>query len=88
MKWHAQRIRCSNATVLRGYRRGCYEAASPYQALMLVLTRGGAHEVQGFLASERLSKSDIAKLRVACRRHGIRLISTRRRGKVVEVAVD
>ena len=85
MKWHAQRVKCSRATVLRGYRRGSYEASSPYQALMLVLTRGGAHEVQGFLASERLSKSDIAKMKATCRRHGIRLVKTRRRGRAVEI---
>ena len=73
------------ATVVRGYRRGSYEAQSPYQALMLVLTRHGRHQVQGFLSSDKLRMSDIAKMKAACRRKGIRVVTTRRRGRMVEI---
>lgn len=83
MHWNSQPIRCSRAVVMRGYRKGSYEAQSPYQALMLVLTHRGRHQVQGLLSQDRLKKSDIAKLRKACAKHGIRVGVTRRHGRLV-----
>lgn len=87
MKWHAQEIRCKRVTVLRGYRKGNYRLQSPYQSLMLVLTRGSRREVQGFLTQGRLTKRDLAGLAALCRRKGISLLTTRRHGRPAQIPI-
>lgn len=87
MRWHAQRLRCSQAIVVRGYKRGSYRAQSQYQALMLVLRLRGEAEIQGFLASEKLSRKDFARLRQVGRRLGISLVSSRRRGRPTDFSL-
>ena len=84
MKWHAQKIRCSRAVVLRGYRKGSYAEQSPYQALLLILSRAGLHEIQGFLSTGRMTRLDRKRIEIACRRLGIRQITTRRHGRLTE----
>ena len=85
MKWHAQRVRCSVATILRGYRKGSYAKQSPYQALMLIVSRAGRSEVQGFLSDRPLTPKDFRTLRIAGQRLGICAIRTRRKGRLVEI---
>ena len=83
MHWHAQRIRSTRAVVLRGYRSGSYAAQSPYNALMLVLTHKGKHQIQGMLSDSPLKKRDLVNLSRLCARQGLRVASTRRHGKQV-----
>jgi len=83
MRWHPQKIKCTSALVLRGYRKGNYACQSPYSALMLVVGRKGKYEIQGMLADAPLKRKDLIRLSRVCERKGIRLIQTRRHGKQV-----
>ena len=85
MKWHAQRVRCSVATIVRGYRQGGYGRQSPYQAIMLVLTQRGRHEIQGFLSDGPLRPKDFKALRILGKRMGVQVVATRRRGREVSI---
>jgi hypothetical protein len=85
LHWHAQKIRCTTALVVRGYREGSYKQQSPYSVLMLVLGHRGKYQIQGMLADSPLKKRDLIRLSKLGARKGVHLITTRRHGNQVVI---
>lgn len=83
IRWHSQRVRCSQALVVRGYRQGSYKQQSPYSVLMLVLAHRGKYQIQGMLADSPLKKRDLLRLSKLGARKGVQFITTRRHGNQV-----
>ena len=82
MKWHAERLKSTGTTIFRGYKQGSYEAASPYSAIMVVVTRRNKHTINGFVSDGKIKKKDIIRLRRLCLRMGLRIGTTRRHGSL------